>query len=346
MGRTGISEYAVRQAINEIIAAGNEPSIKKVQALIGGSNTTIGAHLKRIADQDGGMFGERGIVDRELSQAVISLHDRLKSMTEQQIAQGEITAQKLVEAARKDVEQEKFAHAETSRLLGVANTELEQSRVLAGSTIEKLNAANSELAGMAKEITALQESKVVQGKEIDRLQREGATRQVAFEGYQESTARAREALAEATARDRTALMDSHESALNHLRHEKDKLTSERSDLTIQMGLSVRDNERLSQEVIASSKALRAAQDTNRDLLAKLDIAREEISETRIAAAEAKGQVTLLAQQLTESNASRDNAMQTLQNTLRENVGLITEVARLQSELKGVASTPASANKGT
>ena len=98
MGRPGVTEYAVRQAINELLAQGTDPSVKKVQAIVGGSNTTIGAFLRKINDENGGMFGDGGIVEKELTQVVRSLHDRLKVIADQTVAAGAIEAEKAVNA--------------------------------------------------------------------------------------------------------------------------------------------------------------------------------------------------------------------------------------------------------
>lgn len=337
MGRPGVTEYAVRQAINELLAQGTDPSVKKVQAIVGGSNTTIGAFLRKINDENGGMFGDGGIVEKELTQVVRSLHDRLKVIADQTVAAGAIEAEKAVNAARADTAREQLAHADTARLLTEAQAALDLAQALTASLVEKLNTANSQIAGDAQVITLLQVAKTHQAHEIERLQREGELRQVAFEAFQNSSMRAREATEDANTRDRKALMDAHESALNDMRQEREKLTHDRSELTIQNGVLTRDNERLAQEIIAYGKNLRSAQDAQRDLQAKVDTATNEVSDVRIAAAEVKGQVILLTQQLTESNAHRDNAVAALQSARSDIEGLTSLASRQQSDIEALST---------
>jgi len=331
LGRTGISQVAVMQARNEIISSGHEPSVRKIQALIGGSSTTVAAFLKRIMDEEGGLFGSGKLVDKELTQLVVSLHDRLKAITDQKLAVGEVEAQRRVEEAVSEVANAHLQHAETQRLLAVANAELETSKATNARLVELLNAANRQIAVDAKALTLLQSANELQANEVQRLQREGDLRQIAYEAFQTATQRSREATQTINSRERQTLIDSHAESLADMRKERDKLTHERSELTAANAQLARDNERLAHEVIAFGKNLRSAQDIQRDLQAEVNQAAREVSEARIAAAEVGGQAALLRSQLSEINAWREVAVAELQNARATVENLSAELARQQAE---------------
>lgn len=335
MGRTGITEVAVRQAITEIVATGQEPSVRKIQVLIGGSSTTVASLLRKIQDEDGGMFGPGQIVDKELNQLVTSLHDRLNAITEQKIAVGKLEAQNLVGEAEARLAREKHEHAETVISHSALKLELEASKAANERLVELLNAANSQIAVDAKTMSILQENAESQKTEIARLQREGELRQVAFEAFQAATQRAREATQETNARERQSLIDSHSVALADMRLERDKLTQERAELTATNGQLARDNERLAHEVITYGKNLRGAQDAQRDLQAKLDQAGREASEARIAAAVSESHVTDLRSQILVINANKETAVAELQSTRSKVENLTSEVARQQAEIESL-----------
>lgn len=332
MGRPAVSEYAMRQALNEILAAGEEPSINKIKALVGGSNVSIGAFLRKIRDESGEMFGSGKIVDQELSQVVNSLHDRLKAMTDRSLAAGQLEAQKVVDLAKEELRSEQLKHAETTRLLEEVRASLDVATQTNARVVEQLNSANAQIAKDAEQITSLQAVVSNQSVEIDRLHKEGDLRQVSYEALVSSTVRAREMAQEASARERQNLVDKHSQALADMHRELEKLNDERTVLTSANGMLARDNERLANEVVSYGKELRGAQNNQRDLQAKADHAAREASEVRIAAAVAESQVKELRLQVAGINAKNDAAIGELQSANSKVEALTKEVARQQAEI--------------
>lgn len=332
MGRPAVSDYTYRQAFDEIIAAGEEPSINKIKALVGGSNVSIGAFLRKIRDENGEMFGSGKIVDQELQQVVTSLHDRLKAMTERRLAVGQLEAQNAVDQAQEALKAEQLKHAETTRLLGEVRASLDAATKINARVVEQLNSANTQMAKDADQITSLQAADAKQVAEIKRLQEEGNLRQVSYEAFVNSTVSARAKAQEASALERQNLVDNHSQALANMHRELDKLTDERAELTTANGMLARDNERLAHEVVSYGKELRGAQNSQRDLQAKADGAAREVSEVRITAAVAEGQVNELRLQIVGINAIKDTAVAELQSAISKVDALTTEVARLQAEI--------------
>ncbi|WP_319092871.1 DNA-binding protein [Pseudomonas aeruginosa] len=79
MSRVGITKEEVRQAIAQLRNQGSPVTVRSIQAITGGSYSTVQRFWKDLRDEEIEMLGDGGRIQTELQALVHALHDKIGS---------------------------------------------------------------------------------------------------------------------------------------------------------------------------------------------------------------------------------------------------------------------------
>ncbi|WP_024767794.1 DNA-binding protein [Pseudomonas nitroreducens] len=125
MSRIGITKQAVKTAIDLLRSQGNPVTVRAVQAVTGGSFTTVSRLIDELKREEIELLGDGGQVKIELATLVESLHERLKADAMQRIQEGEDRCTARVQEIEGHLNEVKAAHKATLDELSVTTKLLE-----------------------------------------------------------------------------------------------------------------------------------------------------------------------------------------------------------------------------
>ncbi|QIE91397.1 hypothetical protein G5B91_34195 (plasmid) [Pseudomonas nitroreducens] len=158
MSRIGITKQAVKTAIDLLRSQGNPVTVRAVQAVTGGSFTTVSRLIDELKREEIELLGDGGQVKIELATLVESLHERLKADAMQRIQEGEDRCTARVQEIEGHLNEVKAAHKATLDELSVTTKLLETKEAELAKVTTLLNAANIELRGVSEALTHTKQS--------------------------------------------------------------------------------------------------------------------------------------------------------------------------------------------
>ena len=158
MSRIGITKQAVKTAIDLLRSQGNPVTVRAVQAVTGGSFTTVSRLIDELKREEIELLGDGGQVKIELAALVESLHERLEAYAMQRIQDGDDRCTARVQEIEGHLNEVKAAHKATLDDLAVTAKLLETKEAELAKVTTLLNAANIELRGVSEALTHTKQS--------------------------------------------------------------------------------------------------------------------------------------------------------------------------------------------
>ena len=333
MSRVGITKEEVRQAIGQLRKQGSPVTVRSIQAITGGSYSTVQRLWKELRDEEIEMLGDGGRIQTELQALVNALHDKMKENSERIVREGEQRCEAQVKEMEDVLDAERVAHQVTVDQLAKTEGTLADRERLLGALTDRLNSANIELARMALVLTDTQRSLKEEKSSTSKLTHDLQAERDAHEHYlaalneqrRQEQATFDNALTSLREDNRTLSADNIQ-----LRGEILSLNKQLSGMTSQLTDLQAQNRRLTLEADSAKDKLQVAEQSLMNL--KIELATVK---TRHSEAERQLESAIKERRETEERLVEAKAAARTQNS---------EVRRLSAQLEGMKAELSSGTK--
>ena len=316
MARGGINKALVKQARDEVLVKGQNPSIDAVRIALGntGSKTTIHRYLKEIEEEEGTRLDDEAL-----------LSSTLKDMIAKMASQLHEEANSLIERNKEHYEAQVLSWKERYESLENTNKELELKRdqqatllnevtTLNRALQDKLNQISSDKQALDQKITDLQAMLADKNKHIESLEEKHKHSREALEHYRNSVKDQRD-----------QDLRRHESQVQQLQVEIRNLNQTLSVKQTDITQLNKDNVRLVTELNVTQKELSESKN-------KLERKESELASNAIKLSDIESSHNKLKQQELAITQERDEMKIQLAQALEAQKTKELELVKLQSEL--------------
>ncbi|HCF4368390.1 TPA: DNA-binding protein [Pseudomonas aeruginosa] len=324
MSRVGITKEEVRQAIAQLRNQGSPVTVRSIQAITGGSYSTVQRFWKDLRDEEIEMLGDGGRIQTELQALVHALHDKMKENSERIVREGEQRCEAQIKEMEEVLDGERVVHQATVDQLAKTEGTLADRERLLGELTERLNSANIELGRLAQELTDTQRNLEVEKRSTSKLTHDLQAERDAHEHYLAALNEQR--------RQEQATFD---NALTSLREDNRTLSADNIQLRGEI-LSL--NKQLSgmtsqlTDLQAQNRKLALEADSAKD---KLQVAEQSLMNLRIELATVKTQHSEAERQLESAVKERRETEEKLVEAKASARTQNSEVRRLSAQLEGM-----------
>lgn len=327
MSRDVATKETVRNARRVLLDSGKTPTQRSVQAITGGSMTTVGALMRELDQEEMALGGPGGKIQEKLGALVMELHRELQQQAEETVAKGNAAAQLKIVTAEANLEAVQQDYEKLRDQLVEAERQISKLTAAHAEAVTKLNEAQLEMAIQASTLLAANKASALQDRRMEALEHQAATAERALTAYQGVTADARR-------RDQESFNNALDRLGTELAQAKAQLStanSERAETTALNLVLNRDAERLSAEVRQLSNETHELKADLRNAESQLELSRGAETTQKLATAAAEGQISLLNSQLEECTIARTAAGTKIRELDIQNLALKNEVQGLVAQ---------------